>query len=432
MNLLRLRVQNVMKLEALEVKFRKDGASTIFEGRNDVGKTTALNALAMALGGKRLCPEEPLRYGQESGFVEVDLGEFHADGPLAQLKVKRVFGKGEKLVVTDADGFRSPSPQAILDKLCAGISFDPRSFALMKPADQSRTLRELANIDFTALDQERAKLYEERTIVGRDKARFEGFLAKLEWDQDAPDEEVSVEQLIARRDEIRQHNQTIKDQEREYAEAKASLATTERNIQAQDAKVEQIKAQLDQEIEHLGQLSAEKEVLLTELSAMAAALDQLQPIGEDEIASQLADVSATNAAVRQRQKALEVKGQLDLATKDYTALSLKIEEIDRTKRQMVASAELPVAGLTFDENGVRFNGTLMSQLAFSESLRISTAIGLAMKPELPIVLIDQGSELDDEHLQMIANMAAKAGAQVIATRVGPSEKVEVHFVSGEV
>jgi hypothetical protein len=431
MNLLRLRVQNVMKLEALEVKFRKDGAITIFEGKNDVGKTTALNALAMALGGKRLCPEEPLRYGQESGFVEVDLGEFHADGPLAQLKVKRVFGKGEKLVVTDAEGFASRSPQQILDKLCAGISFDPRAFALMKPADQSRTLRELADIDFSALDKDRAKLYEERTLVGRDKARFEGFLSKLAWDENSPDEEVSVEQLIARRDEIRQHNQAIKDQEREYAEAKASFTVTERNIQAQETKIEQLRAQLDQEIERLGQLSAEKEVLLIELSAMATDLEQTNPIDEAEISSQLADVSATNTAVRQKQKALEVKGQLDTATKDYTALSLKIEEIDRTKRQMVASAKLPVDGLTFDEDGVRYNGTLMSQLAFSESLRISTAIGLAMKPELPIVLIDQGSELDDEHVALVADMAAKAGAQVIMTRVGPSEKVEVHFISGE-
>jgi len=154
-------------------------------------------------------------------------------------------------------------------------------------------------------------------------------------------------------------------------------------------------------------------------------------IDESEISGQIANVSAINASVRQKQKGREMQAELSAATTIYESLSLKIEEIDRKKRQLVAEAKLPVDGLTFDETGVRYNGTLMSQLAFSESLRISTAIGLAMKPELPIVLIDQGSELDDEHLQMIANMAAKAGAQVIATRVGPSEKVEVHFVSGE-
>ena len=158
MKLLKLKLQNIMAIEAFEVKFTKEGAVAIIEGKNDIGKSTALNALAMALGGKRLCPEEPLRYGQETGYVEVDLGEFYPEGPLAELHVKRVFGKGEKLVVTDAKGFKSKSPQAILDKLYTGLSFDPLAFANMPSKEQAETLKRLAGIDFTEADSELEKL----------------------------------------------------------------------------------------------------------------------------------------------------------------------------------------------------------------------------------------------------------------------------------
>jgi len=417
LKLLKLKAQNVMALEAFEVEFTPEGDVTIFSGRNDIGKSTALNSIAMALGGKKLCPDEPLRHGQESGYVEVELGEFHPDGPLSELKIKRVFGKGEKLVVTDAEGVRSASPQAILDKLVRGIGFDPRAFVGETPKRQAEILKELAGLDFTALDDKRDDLYQSRHKAGILLKQAEGELEGIDVDPEAPDALVDISKLQEEIERAQELERMHGNDTHNLARATSCAREAEESIKDLEEQLETTRHLLSGHLENIA-------VLQKDIDAYVAP-------GTEEMKTALRNAGAINEAVRDKQKAQKIAERIDELKGEQASFTSDIERIDEEKRMAVASADLPVDGLEFDEDGVRWNGTLLSQIAFSESLRISTAIGLALKPALPIVLIDQGSELDDEHLKMVARLAHEKGAQVVMTQVGASDAIEVHFVSGD-
>ena len=59
MHITELRAENIKRLVAVRVK--PDGSLVVVGGNNGQGKTSLLDSIAMALGGKDLMPAEPLR-----------------------------------------------------------------------------------------------------------------------------------------------------------------------------------------------------------------------------------------------------------------------------------------------------------------------------------------------------------------------------------
>src|SRR3990172_2313145 len=138
LRIVKLEAANVKRLTAVEIT--PDGSLIVVGGKNGAGKTSVLDSIAMALGGKDLVPELPLRRGADHGHVEVDLGD---------LVVRRTFTEkgGGTLTVGNKDGAIYKSPQKILDQLVGRLSFDPLDFARMDPRQQRETLRSLVGLD---------------------------------------------------------------------------------------------------------------------------------------------------------------------------------------------------------------------------------------------------------------------------------------------
>jgi len=98
-------------------------------------------------------------------------------------------------------------------------------------------------------------------------------------------------------------------------------------------------------------------------------------------------------------------------------LSTKIAEIDAEKAKRVAEAKMPIEGLGFTDSGVTFKGIPFEQISSAEQLRVSVAIGIALNPDLRVLLIRDGSLLDSDNLALIAEMAAEHDVQVWIERV---------------
>lgn len=117
--IIKLTAENVKRLSVVEIS--PEGNVVTIGGRNGQGKTSVLDSIEYALGGN---PSDtmPVRSGEESAKVVVDLGD---------IVVKRTFtaAGGTSLTVTNADGVKQASPQAILDKLTGRLTFDPRPSA---------------------------------------------------------------------------------------------------------------------------------------------------------------------------------------------------------------------------------------------------------------------------------------------------------------
>ena len=73
MKIIELRAENVKKLTVVQV--HPDGSLVVISGKNGAGKTSLIDSISMALGGKDLVCAKPLRKGAKRGQTRVTIGE---------------------------------------------------------------------------------------------------------------------------------------------------------------------------------------------------------------------------------------------------------------------------------------------------------------------------------------------------------------------
>jgi DNA repair exonuclease SbcCD ATPase subunit len=406
MKIIALQSENVKRLRAVTI--HPDGSMVVIRGDNGAGKSSVLDSIAYALGGQALCPPQVIRNGQEHAEVKVDLGEL--------IVTRRWTASGSSLRVENREGARFPSPQAILDKLVGKLSFDPLAFTREKPKDQAETLRKLVGLDFTINDKARQRLYEERTVVNREIAALKAVANGPAVD--GPDEEVSIKDLL--------HEQGLRLGQQKKTEdlgRDARMRTGEKLLAAKHLAEAILRVQeLERQLEAArASVAVNDQALRTaetrEIEAIAAANAQPQPDLEG-IRAQIAAAEQTNANVRAKKaRAAEA---IKLITKEEEAkkLSDQIEILDLQKAHAVADAHFPIAGLGFSDEGVTLNGLPLEQASSAEQLRVSLAVGIALNPKLKVLLIRDGSLLDENSMRLVGEMAETAGAQVWVEVVG--------------
>ncbi len=415
MKIVTLQVENVKAIKA--VRMELDGSLVVIGGKNAQGKSAVLDAIEMALAGGKAIPDEPIRRGEKSGSVKLALSN--------GVTVIRSFGMktGHKLklietatgkTATDDKGKPITQVQSYLNPLLGDLAFDPLEFSRMAPKDQLETLKRITGLDFAEIDKRRAQAFAERTDVKRDAKKLEGQLAGMPIVKDAPEAEVDpadiakkLEDAISKRNRV----QIISD---------AMSRDTDR-IEEWLESIKKIQVLIDSQRHDLQLADSERN-----------RIDAPEPEAIDEIRERLAGVEDLNRQFR----ASEERG---IVAKDYVTLENQVTDLtevikaaDAEKAQLLENAELPIKGLAFGEDGVTFNGIAFSDIATSEQIRASMAIGLAGHPELNLVRMDNGEALDLESLAIIGKMAEEADAQVIMARVSTGPECSVIIVDGEI
>jgi len=72
------------------------------------------------------------------------------------------------------------------------------------------------------------------------------------------------------------------------------------------------------------------------------------------------------------------------------------------------------------------------QAGGADKMQVSLAIGMALNPTLRVLLIRDGSLLDEDSLQFVADMVGKNDYQCWIERVGEGEEVSVVIEDGQV
>ena len=435
MKIIRLASENVKRLSAVDITPNTDGSLVTVGGKNGAGKSSVLDSIAYALGGAELVPTQPIRVGQSEAKVIVELGDYivtrrfyreqiHSEE--CKASTVQACSCGEKLwsptksvlVVTNREGAKYPSPQALLDKLYGKLTFDPLAFRLENPVAQNEILRRLVNLDFAEVNEKRREMFSARAMEKKTLIIAETRLANLPKHPspqgvyetvETPIDEVSNE--IRRAEELRQAaaeadrdvskmNQAIESLQRDRALMAAQIKTLRAQLEQLDAK----QAACDIEVDAKTAVLADLEVLAAK--AQAAVPDSVA------LASKFTELDVKNTHARQNQAWLvqeqEVKNHQALVAE----LTKKLEEIDEYKTAKLQAAKFPVAGLGLTDDGVTFEGLPLSEVAASVQLRVSIAIGIALNPTLKVLLIRNGNLLDDDSLKLVAEQAAAADAQV--------------------
>jgi hypothetical protein len=190
-------------------------------------------------------------------------------------------------------------------------------------------------LDFRILDTQRKTLYDQRTEVNREVTRVRATLETMKI-VDAPDEPVSVadllkeqDQVIARQREYEQLQRLAEGAVSRRAGAEAAVARAKEALAKALREVEQAEAQLkaarDGEEEAAGELAvAEK----PDLSG---------------VREKLAKVEEINAAVRE-EGARSGGAEAPREGEGRRRLTEKIEAIDKNKADALGAAKFPVTG----------------------------------------------------------------------------------------
>jgi len=410
LTIVRLTAENVKRLKAVEIA--PDGNLVVLSGRNGQGKTSVLDAITYALGGKGAVCAEPIRRGQESAEIVCDLGD---------LVVKRRFtaGGGTTLEVTSREGLRFPSPQSMLDKLVGELTFDPLAFARQSAKDQVETLQRLLGLDFSEADREAELAYNERTLVNRELKAAEARLKAMPpMHAGTPKEPVNPGDLAGELQRANQHNSENERARHSVRRGADGIAAMEQNAQRLRAELQRVEAAIG--------------AAIVEQQALEARVATLADIDTAPILQRMRDADAVNQRVRANQQRAEVEKEVAAKSAKSNELTDRIDEIQQWKSSEVASAKMPVAGLGLSYEGVTLNGLPLSQASAAEQLRVSVAIGIAMNPRLRVLLIRDASLLDKQSLALVAEMAKAANAQVWLERVEDDSATAVVIEDGMV
>ena len=409
MRIVELIIENVKRVIAIDII--PSGALVVIGGKNGQGKSSTLDAIMYALAGKGSICKNPVHTGATAANITVDLGT---------IVVTRTFALDgtSTLVVKAKDGSKLSSPQAILSDLIGQLSFDPLEFANMKSDKQLLTLQTLVSLDFTDIETSYKRVYDERTVTGRVRDQLKARLEALPHNATAPTAEVLVSEMMKQFEENEQYNATteqlrhqLKDRINEAGEISATIENLERQI---------------------SQIKVRREISMQESDALATQIDARPNRDVTELRQQIHNADTTNRAVRENNQRTQLMADVQAKIDEYTIMTVQLDGLALQKKQRLEATKFPVQGLSFSDDGVLFNEIPFEQASSAEQLRVSAAMGLAMNPKLRVLLIRDGSLLDEQNMALLAAMAEEHDAQIWVERVGDGAEVSVVIEDGRV
>jgi hypothetical protein len=422
--------ENVKKLRCVEIT-PGDASVVQITGANGAGKSSILDAIFYALAGTKDIPSQPIRKGAAKASIKLDLGEM--------VVTRRFTQAGTSLVVESKEGVKFPSPQAMLDTLLSGMSFDPLAFTRLIPEKQLEQLKSLVklDVDVDKLDSLNQRDYDARTLINRDAKALEARLKAMPVASGLLEKPVDLSALMT-----------------EMREGAADNQQAEKAKAAQEAKFDEISRMYDTVTERRDlaqQRRTEAEGLMEQAKKLEAQAAKIELDAQDAEAvySGMSDGSGLTvdlSAIQQRieegqrlNKQLEaavarekVQEELSAAKAKADKLTKAMEQREEQKRTAIAAAKMPVVGLSFGDGEVTYNGLPMSQASSAEQLRVSTAIAMQLNPKLRVLRIADGSLLDESNMRMLADMATAEDFQLWIETVKANGPVTVEMEDGSV
>lgn len=402
MKIISLTTTNYKRAKFAEIKPDPEGNLVIVAGKNGAGKSSILDSIAAALGGanSKTTPK-PIRDGEDRAEIVLETEE---------LTVTRVFTpSGSRLTLTSKDGAKYPKAQQKLDELVGKLSLDPLAFTLLDDKKQLAQLLDLVELPFDpeAIEAERKEVFAERTLVNNRVKEFKAALSQYgELPADLPANEVSVSELLG--------------EYRKFEVAQQERAKYLTDLNESQYKVQDLERQLAAAREHLTKVTD----FLGNVSDYSADLESLR--------GQIDGAEETNRLVRKKQERGSLQFQYEATADQADTLTAKLDEIDKTKADGLASAQFPVEGLGFTEEGVTYQGVPFKQASTAEQIRVSMAMAIALNPALRVIRISDGSLLDSDSLALVEETAREHDFQIWVEMVEGNHEGAYTIVDGEV
>lgn len=424
MRIIRLEAQNVMRLQAVDITPAQFMVKVT--GENESGKSSLLNAIFFALAGKSNHPGRPVRDGAERAEVRLTLGEREAE----RIVTVRFNPSGPSLSVESLDGAVFKRPQQLLDSLVGELTFDPLAFSSLPRKEQFEALRKVVvvDVDLEDIDRQRADIYARRTDINREVTRLHGMATTLQAhiDPEMDVAPVDVDALLAEMGKASERNAEMAERRanmKALMRKQESLLVTEQDIRNRIAALEEELKKVTAD-----RMTVENQIVNAPPFGEAIDVTELQ----ERIQAAMAENSRREAQARRRQEYQKVADELAQAKTHSDVATEDIELLDRAKRDAIARAKMPVAGLSFGDGEITYNGLPFDQASTAVQIKVAVGIAMAVNPKLRILCIREGALLDDKSMAQLTALAEEHDFQVWIEVVSSKATTGIHMVEGSV
>lgn len=405
----KLEIENVKRVKAVTIEPTSNGL-TILGGNNNQGKTSVLDAIAWALGGNKYKPSKPARDGSMNPpTLRVEL----SNGLIVERK-----GKNSDLKVTDPSGQKAG--QQLLDSFVEELALNLPKFIESSAKDKANTLLQIIGVGekLWELDRKEEQLYNERRTIGQIADQKKKYAAEQPQYPEAPNELVSIADLIHEQQEILARNG-------ENAKKRQNRENIVNSLHLSEARLKQLKEQLAQE-------EATHESLMSDYIAANKSIEDLVDESTDEIESSIANIEEINRKVRANLDKEKAEEDAKQYSSQYDQLTKEIQDVRDERTSLLDSADLPLPGLSVEDGELVFEGQKWDNMSGSQQLRVATAIVRKLKPECGFVLLDKLEQMDIPTLTEFGKWLESEGLQAIATRVSSGEECQIIIEDGYV
>ena len=405
----KLEIENVKRVKAVTIEPTSNGL-TILGGNNNQGKTSVLDAIAWALGGNKYKPSKAARDGSMNPpSLRVEL----SNGLIVERK-----GKNSDLKVTDPSGQKAG--QQLLDSFVEELALNLPKFIESSAKDKANTLLQIIGVGekLWELDRKEERLYNERRTIGQIADQKKKYAAEQPQYPEAPNELVSIADLIHEQQEILARNG-------ENARKRQNRENIVNEMHLSEARLKQLREQLAQE-------EAVHDKLMGDYVEANKSIEDLVDEPTEEIEESIANIEEINRKVRANLDKEKAEEDAKQYSSQYNNLSKQIQDVRDERTSLLDSADLPLPGLSVEDGELVFEGQKWDNMSGSQQLRVATAIVRKLKPECGFVLLDKLEQMDIPTLTEFGKWLESEGLQAIATRVSSGEECQIIIEDGYV
>ena len=417
------------------IDFMPNRYVTKISGANGAGKTSALDAVFYALLGRKTLSPTLIRQGQKKGFIRVETN--------THIITRRLDEKGGNLQIeAKATNTLVKAPDDWLEGIAGDLGFDPLKFMRLKPEEQFQALKSLVPMDADVDDLEIRNETDSETITRRkaEAKRLEAARDHITIDKTLPAEAANIEDLLAKAREATDHNEAL---ERERNRRRQIEDDHARRVETIVDKKKQLE-NLQSEINNLEANAKQTLITIAEWKPLEQPRDRAALDAKVSEATRTNSAIATNNANKAQRERFEQ--EVDTIKTEVTRLEEEVRTRKLTISNTLAKAKFPIPGLSFEtvsegssgrerknpKKIITYNGVPLSEASSAEQIRVSTAIGMANKPELRFLLIRDGSLLDDNGLAILEQMSHEQNFQILMEKVDTSGKVGIYMEDGTI
>lgn len=432
--ILKARVENI--LGAREVEFAPQGESLTIGGKNGQGKSSALWALVMALGGKKQIPDMPVHAGAEKGTTVIELDRFTVHWEVSA-------DRETKLRIESRDGTRYPSPQAMLNDIFGGLSFDPGAFMNFDGPKREKTLLSVVGLDFTENAAKQKAANDERLAINREVKSLEVRLAAAPHFPDAPAAEVDVAESLAKLKQYQEVNAAIAEANNEALRCDREVLDIDKDIEYRKQTIASLSQQREEIDEQIAELEGRN---VRSAEARAASVSKATEIRNSivdslaandprqavvKLTAEIGEADTINRKVRANAARTALEQELAAKKTEAEKVTGIVEILQKERAEALAKAPFPVPGLAFTDGDITLDGIPFEQLNESRRWEISTAIGFALNPQ-GIMFMRTSGGLDSDSRERIRQRAKACGVQLFLEVVDDADDVQILIEDGTV